>query len=225
MAEWPSNMKTGPIREWPGQLTPAAARKRSPFTTAIPGRTFARQSVPLSQTLALLERELRMIGGRDVELLVAITPDQFRLDGQPRAQAKAEHPGVILSLQSRHGRLSYPCDRFTTWQDNLRAVALALEALRKVDRYGVTAHGEQYRGFLALEGAREAGPAVSTVEGARAFLEQLVAPHSVVPMSDHTLLWTVNRAKRLTHPDAGGKAATFDAVMRAEATLRTAGAL
>jgi hypothetical protein len=224
MAEWPSNMKTGPIREWPGTLTPAAARKRSPFTTASP-RSYVRNAVPLSSTLELLDRELRMIGGRDVELLVAIAPDQFRLDGQPRAQAKAEHPGVILSLQSRHGQLSYPCDTFTTWQDNLRAIALALEALRKVDRYGVTSHGEQYRGFLALEGAREAGPALSTASQAQEWVEALVAPHSAVPMSEHTLAWTVRRAKALTHPVRGGSAADFDLVTRAERLLREGGAL
>lgn len=44
----------------------------------------------------------------------------------------------------RRGHLSYPCDTFTTLQDNLRVIALALEALRMVDRYGVTRRGEQY---------------------------------------------------------------------------------
>ncbi|ROS62176.1 hypothetical protein EDF38_1279 [Frigoribacterium sp. PhB160] len=224
MAEWPSNMKTGPIREWPGALTPSAARKFAPFKTNEID-SYRRRSTPLSSTLELLDRELRMIDGRDVELLVAIAPEQFRLDGQPRAQAKAEHPGVILSLRSRHGQLSYPCDTFTTWQDNLRAIALALEALRKVDRYGVTSHGEQYRGFLAIESAREAGPAMSTAAQAQAWIEALVAPHSDVPMAEHTLTWTVRRAKSLTHPDRGGSAADFNLVTRAELILRQAGAL
>jgi hypothetical protein len=95
-----------------------------------------RQAVPLSDTLEMFDRELRMIDGREVEVLVAIAPEPFRLDGQPRAQAKAEHPGVILSLQSRHKQLSYPCDTIMTWQDNLRAITLALEALRNADATG-----------------------------------------------------------------------------------------
>jgi hypothetical protein len=40
------------------------------------------------------------------------------------------------------------------WQANVRAIALALEALRAVDRYGVTKRGEQYQGWTALPAAR-----------------------------------------------------------------------
>jgi hypothetical protein len=36
------------------------------------------------------------------------------------------------------------------WQHNVRAIALGLEALRKVDRYGITRRGEQYAGWKAL---------------------------------------------------------------------------
>ena len=42
-----------------------------------------------------------------------------------------------------------PCDTFAYWKDNVRAIALALEALRKIDRYGVKS-GSQYAGFKAL---------------------------------------------------------------------------
>jgi hypothetical protein len=91
-----------------------------------------------------------MLGARNTVLQVAMTESDFRNDGYPRANAKATHPGVILSFDTRHGSLSFPCDRFTTWQDNLRAIALAMEALRKVDRYGVTRNGEQYTGWRAI---------------------------------------------------------------------------
>lgn len=37
------------------------------------------------------------------------------------------------------------------WQINLRAIALGLEALRKLDRYGITSRGEQYTGWRAIE--------------------------------------------------------------------------
>jgi hypothetical protein len=43
-----------------------------------------------------------------------------------------------------------PCDTFTDWKSNLRAIAKSLEALRLVNRYGVTQCGEQYQGFAAL---------------------------------------------------------------------------
>lgn len=40
----------------------------------------------------------------------------------------------------------------------------ALEALRKVDRYGITSHGEQYTGWKAIGTGIALGPAAMTVE-------------------------------------------------------------
>src|SRR5579863_10251967 len=54
------------------------------------------------------------------------------------AGAKLRTQGIILTFNSKHGPLSYPCDKYSNWQANLRAIALSLEALRAVDRYGVT---------------------------------------------------------------------------------------
>jgi hypothetical protein len=39
---------------------------------------------------------------------------------------------------------------FFDWRDNVRAIALGLEALRTVDRYGITHKAEQYTGVKAL---------------------------------------------------------------------------
>lgn len=207
MTDWPAGLRVAPIREWPGGLTPDTRRRRSQF------------SANWRETTALLRRELRELGAKDAELLVAIPPQQFRLDGYPRATAKAEHPGVILSFDSRHGHLSYPCDTFTTWQDNLRAVALALEALRKVDRYGVTRHGEQYRGFAAIEAAPAADALpFNSANSARIWLLNYWS----LP-GDVTLAATVRAAKRATHPDHGGDAEQFRQVMAAEQLLRDAG--
>ena len=51
--------------------------------------------------------------------------------------------------------MRFPCDTFTDWQANVRGIALALEALRAVDRYGVTQQAEQYRGWTALPDLRD----------------------------------------------------------------------
>jgi hypothetical protein len=197
-------MTVDPIGEWPGTLT--RNRQRSNF------------SATWGTTLQLLDREVWYLGGKNMRLQVAIPASQFRLDGKPRATAKAEHPGVILTLDSKHGPLSYPCDTFTTWQDNVRAIALALEALRKVDRYGVTKRGEQYRGFLALEAT--AMPGFSTYADALAFLADV---GGISAESDRSAL--VRIAKRAAHPDTGGDAATFHRVTLAEAKLREEGLL
>jgi hypothetical protein len=128
---------------------------------------------------------------------------------------------VILSFTAKVGALSYPCDTFTTWQDNVRAIALALEALRKVDRYGVTTHGEQYRGFLALEGATAAPAGFVTGHGAAEWLNDTFGEPGTVMTCGELL----RRAKRATHPDLGGDVAKFQRVSLAEAKLREEGLL
>jgi hypothetical protein len=203
---WPAGLKVAPIGQWPGAQT--RDRRRSQFDST------------MSSTMGTLTRELEQLGAKNVELQVAIPASQFRLDGYPRSTARAEHPGIILTLDSRHGALSYPCDTFDRWEDNLRAVALALEALRKVDRYGVTKRGEQYRGFLALEATSE--PAgFADAESAVEWLLDYADEHGVEVSVERAL----RRAQRKAHPDLGGDAATFQRVSLAEAKLREGGLL
>lgn len=216
MTGWPDTLTVAPIREWPGALT--STRRLSGF------------SATLNDTLAVLDREIRQLCDTvaqrlSAELLVAIDPSQFRQDGRPYANAKAQHPGVIFSIDSKFGRLSYPCDTFTRWEDNLRAIALALEALRKVDRYGVTKRGEQYRGFLALE-ATAAPAGFHTLAAAITFLRQVggVAP-DVYQAPEVHYPRVLRAAQRAAHPDLGGDPVAFQRVSLAEAMLREEGLL
>jgi len=216
MTTWPYGMKVAPIREWPGQLTAKDQRKPAPFRAG------------LTDTLKILDREIYNLADTgeqqdSAELLVAMSPANFRLDGRPRADARPEHPGVIFSMEARVGRLSYPCDTFTDWQDNLRAIALALEALRKVDRYGVTKRGEQYRGFLAIE-ATAAPAGWATAEQALGFLIDVAYRSETFTRADQPSR-ILRAAQRVSHPDAGGDPSEFQRVSLAEAKLREAGLL
>jgi hypothetical protein len=96
--------------------------------------------------------------------------------------------------------MSFPCDTFDDWQDNLRAIAKSLEALRMVDRYGVTRNNEQYRGFTAL-GAGD--PRASAL----AFIAK------VTGWPESQILADPNGAYRLAasalHPDKGGSHDAF----------------
>lgn len=216
MSDYPATLDVRPLTTWPGALTPPGRRERALF------------SATLRQTLSLLDRELYQLGARRPVLEVAIDPAQFRLDGRPRAQAKAEHPGVVLSLpQTDVGPLRYATDRFLTWQDNLRAIALALEALRKVDRYGITRRGEQYAGFRALpSGATPMppppDPSISVDEAARILLAaadedpgdaHLVADDSVRQRALY------RQAAKTAHPDRGGDRAAWDRLELAKRVL------
>jgi hypothetical protein len=128
-----------PITTWPGEPRTDAQRVRSPFDSSY------------SDTLVLLDRELRMLRATVTVVQLAVNEGQLRRDGKLYANTRPDHPGVILSFDTKQGHFRYTADRFTHWQDNLRAIALGLEALRKIERYGIGSGTEQYTGFLQLE--------------------------------------------------------------------------
>src|SRR5574340_172163 len=120
-----------PLPLWP--YKPTQPRQYSRFETSYP------------RTLGLLEREVAFLGGREIVMGVGLNEYDIRQDGQPRANARSRiHPGVEISFNSSdHGRLAYATDQYTEWQANVRAIALSLEALRAVERWGVS-KGRQY---------------------------------------------------------------------------------
>ncbi len=164
---------TEPIDRWPDKVS---TRSRSPFKASY------------ADTIELLGRELDHLRATGPVVMQVVTRNgayDLRRDGLLRAQAKIEHPGVRLSFKSKHGQLTYSTDAFDSywsgdmpgWQANLRAIALGLEALRKVDRYGIARSGEQYRGWSALP----AGTGQSASDMTREQAAAIIATHSVDP--------------------------------------------
>ncbi len=155
-----------------------------------------------SDTRRLLERELENVGARDVLLGLVLSERDVRQDGELRANVVPQHPGVELSFTTpSKNRLVFHTDAFReyvirdSWQSNLRAIALGLEALRAVERYGITSGTEQYAGFAQLT----AGPSLQDLG------RELVERHG-----------SVIAAMRATHPDTGGPDASardFQAVV------------
>lgn len=182
-----------PIDQWPGELS--RSRRYAPFRSA------------MSTTVRELERELRMLNAKQIVLQIAMDDRDIRLDGFPRANARAAHPGVILAFESKFGPLKFAVDTFTDWTDNLRAIALGMEALRKVDRYGVTKRGEQYTGWKALPPGSDDTHGIENAQVAREYLETVYGGD-------------LRRALMETHPDRGGDREEFGKVMRIKALLR-----
>lgn len=211
-AEWPWYARFRPIEQWPGE--PTRNRRRAQF------------SAQWKSTLSLLGRELDHLGRKNVVIQVALIERDIRLDGFPRANARPDHPGVIVSLDSKYGPLSYPCDTFTTWQDNLRGIALALDALRAVDRYGVTKRGEQYTGWKQL-GGRPVSPLL-TREEAAAFITKLADPLGRITGMQRSLLdgrmldAVYKQAAKNAHPDTGGTTEDFQRLQEAKRVLEGA---
>jgi len=180
---------------------PRAARTASPF------------SAPFRDTVKTLVRELEALGARDTVMEVDIPTSRIRQDGMPRADAKAMSPGITLSFTATkvkgRPRLEYDVDSYWTWQDNVRAVALALEALRKVTRYRVLAEGSQYVGQKAL--AAGVGESSMNVAEATAFFNE----HGVTTTADGVRALT----KRF-HPDVNdGDTAMWDKLVAAKGAL------
>lgn len=215
-----------PIKNWPGEQT--KERKSHRFSSSkyvpstIPGNSgYTRRvnTVDWVKTVRDLERELDHLEARGIVLQMNVTQREIREDGWIRANANPEHPGVILTFVSRIlGPLSYPCDTYDDWQANVRAIALSLEALRAVDRHGVTRRGEQYTGFKQIG----AGKLDMTPQLAAEILADVAQEGFEVDdvLCDPALLKYVARyAVKKAHPDAGGSAETFQRVQEARAVL------
>jgi hypothetical protein len=163
-------------------------------------------------TVKTLTTELHALDAKNIVLELDLRERDIRLDGMPRADARPGSPAVVLSFDSRYGPLRYATAEYDDWQDNLRAIALSMQALRAVDRYGVSKRGEQYRGWKALPpGPVDAAEQIQTSEQALAYLAEE---------------WDgdLRRAIMETHPDRGGDEDEFRKVVRARDLLAAAGA-
>jgi hypothetical protein len=195
---------TEPIDRWPEKDT-------NP-------RDFSRFKSTYSQTLQILTRELDFLKAKGPVVMQVVTrlgDRDLRRDGQLRAGTRIEHPGVRLSFTCPVGDLTYATDRFRNfsnspgWEENLRAIALGLEALRTVDRYGISKSGEQYRGWAAVPAAGAIEATGMTREDAAKLLATLAVDPPGEPDHDvevrrilggqgHTAL---KHAQFAAHPD------------------------
>lgn len=190
-----------------------------PYEHTDPRRGRSTFKAPWSNTLDLMARELEHLGAHEVVIQADFRESDIRLDGMPRLKAREpSHPGIIISFESRMGPLQYATDAHERWEHNVRAIALGLEALRAVDRYGITRSGEQYQGWRQLT-AGNGGP--TTQEQALELVGRLAA----VPaneLREPDLRRAYRHALTKAHPDHGGSTDTLMAVREAGRILGVA---
>lgn len=207
------NITYRPIERWPRPLTHPTLRRWGPFKAGF------------NSTLKLLETELRHLDAKNAVLQLALRETDFRRDGLPYANAKPNHPGVILSFDSKHGPLSLPCDEMREWQHNLRAITMHLHHLRLSSLYGVGRYGEPYRGWARLPASTSASAGVSD---AADFLARIVAQDGTtvetlrrsILEGENTFQAAYRTAARKLHPDAGGDHNAFVRLQDAAKLLR-----
>lgn len=207
-----------PINKWLGT------------TTKNPGNSQFKQTY--SNTKAILQNELAKLKAiaSTVQLEMFIEAKDLRADGELRANAKPFRAGVVLSFSKIKNRfydeksqswknelqtLSYPCDTYNYWQDNLRAIALSLQKLRDVARYGVF----KYEDMLTRLALPSAEGKLSDRDAARLFLIK----HSgfeLNPLAGEADLRNAyfEAAKKL-HPDKGGNLEDFHSLQDAKRIL------
>jgi len=180
-------------------------------------------------TLRLLVAEVEHL---DLDGAIAVRvdadPSEIRKDGMLRARARVGFPGVVVSFTSgTHGPLTYATDAYEarsygdleSWQANVRAIALSLQALRAVDRYGVTRSGEQYVGWRAIE-ATAMSPFTNADEALRWMRAKVGAEAETA-----TPRGAFRAAARQMHPDAGGDPAEWALLDEARRLLEDGGLL
>lgn len=176
-------------------------------------------------TVKLLLSEVDHLDGALVVVQVDADPSELRRDGMLRARAPVGFPGVKVSFESRFGPLTYATDAYeqrwggdlASWQANVRAIALALEALRAVDRYGVTRTGEQYRGWSAIT-SKPAENEMTRAEARRVLSDAAGIPTGdLIDATRIHAAWRI--AARTAHPDAGGNADVFRLITKARDVL------
>jgi hypothetical protein len=147
--------------------------------------------------------QIRTLGGREA---IISTNLPLRLDGLPYAdRANPRDSGVAVYFTYRKKQMCFACDRWAKVDDNMHAIALTIEALRGVARWGTGDMMEAaFTGFAALP---------APMEAARPWRDVLGVAFDERDAGRITDCYRISRSK--AHPDKGGTPEAFQAVDRA----------
>jgi len=94
-----------------------------------------------------LEAELDRLGAKSPVLSTNVS---LRLDGRPRSDENPRDPGAAVYFSFKGRATVLAADRFRGVADNIAAIAGHIEALRRVERYGVGTIEQALAGYKSL---------------------------------------------------------------------------
>ena len=182
---WPMHWKRTP----PDKRERASFRHtaRIPSSRIINGQPVAetremRRRLTIAEAIDRLAAELQRLGARD-EILSTNVP--VNLKGLPYSIAK-EPPdtGTAVYVTLGGKPLVFACDKWDRVADNIAAVAQHIDALRRIERYGVGRIEQAFVGYAALPPSAEdwrivlgVGEYATPEQVSAAFLERMRTAH------------------------------------------------
>lgn len=119
----------------------------------------------IGEATAVLTKEINLLGGSS---LVISSNLKLRLDGLPYAnQANPADKGVAVYFTYKKRQMCFSCDRWDRIQDNIYAIAMTINALRGIERWGSGSMVEQaFTGFVALPAPKSPYEVLGVRQGA-----------------------------------------------------------
>lgn len=131
---------------WP--RTPDNKRERAKFSQRISKDSY-KEPITFEVATTHLFDELKRLGDKNPILSSNL---QIRQDGIPYAnQRKPDDPGIAVYFTLNGREQCIPCDKWDRAEDNIRAIAKTIEALRGIKRWGTKQIvNATFKGFTAL---------------------------------------------------------------------------
>lgn len=155
----------------------------------------------IARAVRVLLVELERLGVDRGSVVVSTNLELRTTDGLPRSnQRNLDDPAAAVYWRKGGGSFCLPCDAWTKVEHNLRAIALHVDALRGLERWGVGTSGQAFAGYAALP-----------PPGGLALVEDWAAVFGVDRNSAtaNELLAAFRAKAKRDHPDCGGDARAF----------------
>lgn len=154
-------------------------------------------------------RQLELMGASDI---IISSNMQYRADGLPYTRQNVQDTGVAVYFKSAAGEEQcIPCDSWITLEENMRAIAKTIEAMRGIERWGGKAlMNAAFSGFKALPSST-----IITAPPDRQHRDWWVVLGVDRAADAPTVKQAYRRAQATAHPDAGGSEYDFQEVQAA----------